>query len=58
MIEKLKNELASIEEGIFYMEQSDTAWSPAYTKLIKKRRILKKAIRKLEKLEVTKNDAK
>jgi Mg2+ and Co2+ transporter CorA len=54
MIEKMKDELMSIEEGIFYMEQSDTAWSPAYTKLCKKRRILKKAIRRLEKLEVHK----
>lgn len=52
MIEKLKNELASVEEGIFYMEQDDTAWSPAYTKLVKKRRILRKTIHKLEKLEV------
>lgn len=52
MIEKLKDELMSIEEGIYYMEQSDTAWSPAYTKLCKKRRILKKTIRKLERLEV------
>jgi hypothetical protein len=52
MIEKLKDELSSIEEGIYYMEQSDTAWSPAYTKLCKKRRILKKTIRKLERLEV------
>jgi hypothetical protein len=52
MIEKLKDELISIEEGITCMEVSDTAWSPAYTKLCKKRRILKKAIRKLEKLEV------
>lgn len=52
MIEKMKDELMSIEEGIFYMEQSDTAWSPAYTKLCKKRRILKRTIRKLEKLEV------
>lgn len=52
MIEKLKDELRYIEEGIFYMEESDTAWSPAYTKLCKKRRILKKAIRKLERLEV------
>lgn len=52
MIEKLKDELRYIEEGIFYMEESDTAWSPAYTKLCKKRRILKKAIRKLERLEI------
>ena len=52
MIEKLKEELRSIEEGIEYMELSDTAWSPAYTNLCKKRRILKKTIHKLEKLEV------
>ena len=54
MIEKMKNELASIEEGILYMELSDTAWSPAYTNLCKKQRILKKAIKKLERLEVHK----
>ena len=54
MFEKMKDELISIEEGITYMEETDTAWSPAYTKLCKKRRILKKAIRKLEKLEVHK----
>ena len=52
MIEKMKNELMSIEEGIRYMEDSDTAWSPAYTELCKKRRVLKKALRKLERLEV------
>ena len=54
MIDKLKQELASIEEGIKYMELADTAWSPAYTKLCKTRRILKKTIKKLEKLEVHK----
>ena len=52
MIQKLKDELRAIEEGITYMELSDTAWSPAYTNLCKKKRILKKAIKKLEKLEV------
>lgn len=52
MIEKMKDELRSIEEGIVYLEETDTAWSPAYTKLCKKRRILKKTIHKLEKLEV------
>lgn len=52
MIEKLKNELMFLEEGIRYMEDADTAWSPAYTKLCKKRRILKRTLRKLERLEV------
>ena len=56
MVEKMKDELRSIEEGILYMEQTDTAWSPAYTKLCKQRRILKKTIHKLEKLEVHKDE--
>lgn len=54
MIEKLKYELSIIEESIFYFEETDMAWSPAYTRLCKKRRILKRAIRKLERLEVHK----
>lgn len=54
MIEKMRNELKAIEDGIYHMEMSDTAWSPAYTNLCKKRRVLKKAIHKLEKLEVRK----
>lgn len=51
MIEKIKNELMFLEEGIEYMEKADTAWTPMYTKLCKKRRILKKTLRKLERLE-------
>ena len=54
MIEKLRDELKAIEEGIEYMELSDTAWTPAYTNLCKKRKILKKTINKLQKLEVHK----
>ena len=56
MIEKMRNELKAIEDGLYHMEMSDTAWSPAYTNLCKKRRVLKKAIHKLEKLEVHSND--
>ena len=56
MIEKMKDELRSIEEGIEYMELSDTAWSPAYTVLCKKRRILKKTIHKLEKWRYIANE--
>ena len=52
MIEKLKAEVKAIEDGIEYMELSDTAWYPAYTNLCKKRRILNKTIKKLQKLEV------
>lgn len=50
MIEKLRNELLLVEEGIAYMEESDTAWSTEYTKLCRMRRILKKAIRRLERV--------
>lgn len=52
MIQKLKDEIRYIEEGICYMEDTDTAWHPTYTKLLKERRILKKTIKKLERLEV------
>lgn len=55
MLEKLEAELKAIEEGIEYMEASDTAWHPAYVNLCKKRRILKKTIKKLERLEVHSN---
>jgi hypothetical protein len=51
IVEKLRCELSSLEESIFYLEETDMAWSRSYTKLCKKRRILKKAIRKIEKLE-------
>lgn len=51
MIEKLKHELRSIEEALSYMEATDTTWHPHYTKLIKKSKILKKTIKKLNKLE-------
>ena len=54
IIKKMKDELRYIEEDISYMEESDTAWSLEYTKLCKQRRILKKAVRKLERLEVHK----
>ena len=56
MLEKLKTELKTIEEGIEYMELSDTAWSPEYTKLCKRKRIIKKTIKKLERLEEKKNE--
>ena len=55
MIETIKKEIRAIEEGIEYMELSDTAWHPAYTTLRKRRRILKRTLKKLERLEVHKN---
>ena len=56
MIEKMKDELRSIEDGIVYMEQTDTAWSRSYTYLCKIRRKLKRKIRRLEKKEAKKNE--
>ncbi len=52
IIESLKNELIAIEEGLTYMELNDMAWHRDYAILRKKKRIIKKAIRKLQKLEV------
>ena len=52
MIERMKDELRSIEEGIHYAEINDDVWSASYTRLLKKRRILKKTIKRLERLEV------
>lgn len=51
MIETLRSELRSIEEGMQYMEATDTAWSRDYTYFWLKRRILKSFIRRLERLE-------
>lgn len=56
LIETLKNELKTIENDIWYIEENDTAYLPEYTKLCKQRSILKKTIHKLERLEVHSND--
>lgn len=55
MIETIKKEIRAIEEGIEYMELADTAWTPAYTKLRKTKRILKRTLKKLQRLEGRKN---
>ena len=52
MIEKIKTELMYLDEDIRYMEDADAAWHPEYTRLCKKRKILKATLRKLERLEV------
>jgi hypothetical protein len=51
IVEKLRCELSSIEESLFYLEETDMAWSRAYTKLWRQKLIVKSAIRKLERLE-------
>ncbi len=51
MIDKLKKELRNLDEAIEYTELSDMAYTYHYTYLIKKRKIVAKTIKKLEKLE-------
>ena len=51
MIETLKKMLKANEESIRYMEETDTSYSKEYTVLVRQRRVLKSAIRKLERIE-------
>lgn len=51
MIKTIKEMLSTIEESMIYMEECDAAWHADYTKLAKQRRILLKALKKLERLE-------
>lgn len=54
MIKILTDIIASIDESMFYLIESDQAWSKEYTRLNKERRILKRAVMKLAKLEAKK----
>jgi hypothetical protein len=56
MIEELKKMLNRIDNDVVYLEENDEAWSKLYTNLYRQRRVLKKAIRKLEKLEAKKDE--
>lgn len=58
MIEKLKDELKALEEAIVYLEETDMSYTRFYTNLCKKSRKLKRRIRRLERLEVKKNETK
>ncbi len=51
MIKTLTDLIANIDESLFYLIESDQAWSKEYTRLCKERRILKRAVKKLAKLE-------
>ena len=51
----MKYEIMSIEEAMYHMEMNGETNCRHYTKLCKKRRILKRTLRKLERLEVHKN---
>ena len=51
MIDTLKRYLVSLDEGLESAELNDLAWSKAYTITLKERRIIKRTIRKLERLD-------
>lgn len=51
MIEKLKKELSHVQSEMFYMEETDTAWSKEYTLLWKKSKVINATIKKLLKIE-------
>lgn len=47
----LRHELKSIEEGIAYMELNDTAYTRCYTRLVKRQKLIKKTIKKMERMD-------
>ena len=47
----LKRELKSIEEGIMHMELTDTAYTRCYTDLVKRKKLLKKTIKNIERMD-------
>ena len=51
MLESMKNHLRAIDGEIEHMELSDHAFTREYIALRKQRRILARAIRKIERLE-------
>ena len=50
LIEKIRSELRGIEYAMLEMEARDEAWSLEYTRLCRQRRILGRAIRRLERV--------
>ncbi|MBR2478947.1 MAG: hypothetical protein IKB47_00900 [Clostridia bacterium] len=56
MIELLKRELDSLDEAILHMEANDHADSKEFSKLIKKKKIIKTALRRICKLEGIRNE--
>ena len=51
MIEEMKDYLEDLNKAITYAELNDQACSKAYTLVLKERRIIKRTIRKLERLD-------
>ena len=50
----LEKELGYLEADIIYMEESDTAYTRDYLKLLKTRKIIIKTMKKLKRVEETK----
>lgn len=47
----LKTELASIEEGIEHMELNDHAYTRCYAKLVKRKKLLKRTLKQIERMD-------
>ena len=47
----LKKELRYIEEGIEYMEATDTAYTRCYTKLMRRRNLINHTIKRIERMD-------
>lgn len=50
MMRELMSILVDLDEAITYHEEKGLAYLPYYTSLLKRRRIIRKAIKRLEKL--------
>ena len=55
IIEHLKEAIHKIDSDLYYLDMTEP-WCKEYTRLVCEKRILKRALRKIEKLEVHKND--
>ena len=51
MLERLKSMLAAIEEAVQYSELQDLAYTDHHMQLCRQRRILRKAVRRMERLQ-------
>ncbi len=47
----LKKELRYIEEGIEYMEATDTAYTRCYTKLVRRKKFIKHTLKRIERMD-------
>jgi exonuclease VII small subunit len=50
MLKTLKKMLSALESGITYLEESDLAFTKSYSNLRRRRRVIKRAIKHLERI--------